>query len=368
MQSRHAASQKHSYIAARDVKSLSNFPSEEYQGLSRIGIHLTDKVINKMIVGAMDNLQPLITTPSIPTPIQFLQNWLPGFVHVITAARKIDQLVGISVIGAWEDEEIVQGIMELTGTSVPYGDYTNTPLSSWNTNWERRTVVRFEEGMFTGNLDAARAARIQVNASSMNRESAALALEIQRNAIGFYGFNNGANRTYGFLNDPGLPAYVTVAAGASTSTLWSRKTFLEINADIRTMAAGIQTNSQDQINAEDTNMTLVVATAVYQYLTVTSDFGISVKDWIKQAYPRMRIVSAPELNGANSNANVAYMYADSINDDSTDDGRAFIQVVPAKFMVEGVQPLVKGTLEGYTNATAGVMCKRPWMIYRASGM
>ena len=54
------------------------------------------------------------------------------------------------ITGSWEDEQIVQGILESTGASQFYSDYTNVPLSSWNTNFNYRTVVRFEEGMKVG--------------------------------------------------------------------------------------------------------------------------------------------------------------------------------------------------------------------------
>ena len=65
---------------------------------------------------AMDALQPTVTTGSVGTPVQFLQNWLPGFVFVVTAARKIDDFIGVMITGAWEDEQIVQGILERTGS------------------------------------------------------------------------------------------------------------------------------------------------------------------------------------------------------------------------------------------------------------
>ena len=45
-----------------------------------------------------------------------------------------------------------------------------------------------------------------------------------------------------------------------------------------------------------------------------------------------------------------------------------IQVVPAKFMALGVEQQSKGFVEDYTNATAGIMVKRPWAVYRASGI
>lgn len=355
-----------SHIPARKVKPLALAMEDvgAYEDLARIGIGLDERFVN----AAMDALEPTITAGSITTPVQFLQNWLPGFVRVVTAARKIDELVGITTAGNWEEEEIVQGVQELTGTSVPYGDYTNVPLSSWNANFERRTVVRFEEGLRVGLLEEARAARIRVDSAAGKRESAALALEIQRNRVGFYGYNNGNNRTYGFLNDPNLPAYVTVATGSGGQTTWASKTFLEITADIRSAISSLRTQSQDVIDPESVDITLAIATSVVDRLTVTSDFGISVRDWLTKTYPRVRVVSAPELNGANGGANVFYLYAENLDDASSDDGKVFMQVVPAKFQALGVQKLVKGYEESYSMATAGILVKRPFAVVRRSGV
>lgn len=369
MNGRKTASKIVSQVSARNVRPLSGFNAEEYQGLSKIGIGLDTGSVRKMMASlAMDAIQPTQTTASVATPIQFLQEWLPGFVFTITAARKIDELVGIMTVGSWEDEQVVQGVLERTGTSVPYGDYTNVPLSSWNTNFNTRTVVRFEEGMRVGVLESARSARMRVDDAGMKRESAALALEIIRNTVGFYGYNNGANNTYGFLNDPGLPAYVVVSNGVSGQPAWSTKTFLEICKDIRGAIVALRTNSQDTIDPEKVDLTLAVATGSVDWLSTTSDFGISVRDWLKQAYPRVRVVSAPQLNDANAGDNVFYLYAEKVDDMSTDGGLVFIQPVPAKFQVLGVQQLAKAYEEDYSNATSGVMCKRPYAVVRYYGI
>lgn len=361
-----------SHIAARQVGAVQMTADDvaDYAALGDLGINFGSQNIKAMANFAMDSgNQADVSTPSITTPVQFLQNWLPGFVKVITAARKIDELVGITTSGSWEDQEIVQGLLEPIGNAVPYGDYTNVPLASWNTNFVRRTVVRFEKGIKVGMLEEARAARIRISTSAEKRASAALALEIQRNLVGFYGFNNGSNLTYGFLNDPGLPAYVTVAAsGTGSSTLWANKTFLQIVADIRVAAAQLQNQSQDTINPEDAEITLALPTVSYQYLSVTSDFGISVRDWINKTYPKMRVVSAPQLNAANGGANVFYMYAENVDDGASDDSRTWVQVVPAKFQALGVEKMAKAYEEDYANATAGVLLKRPYAVVRYSGI
>ena len=361
-----------SSLSPRQVGSVQMSADDvsDYAALGELGINFGAQNIKAMANYAMDSgNQADVSAPSITTPVQFLQNWLPGFVKVITAARKIDELVGISTTGSWEDQEIVQGLLEPIGNAVPYGDYTNVPLASWNTNFVRRTVVRFEKGIKVGMLEEARAARIRISTSAEKRASAALALEIQRNLVGFYGFNSGANLTYGFLNDPGLPAYVTVAAsGTGSSTLWSSKTFLQIVADIRVAAAQLQNQSQDTINPEDMELTLALPTISYQYLSVTSDFGISVRDWLSKTYPKLRVVSAPQLNAANGSANVFYLYAEQVEDGASDDSRTWVQVVPAKFQALGVEKMAKAYEEDYANATAGCLLKRPYAVVRYSGI
>lgn len=363
-------------ITGFDVNKIKHGTAIDYNSLSRnLGINIAPRELAKMVKSAndarqaigMDALQPTVTTGSIVTPIQFLQEWLPGFIDVITQARKIDECVGMVTAGEWHYEEVVQGVKELTGLAQPYGDFTNVPLASWNTNFVYRTIVRFEEGMFVGILQEAIAAEINVNSGASDRESCALALEIARNLVGFYGYNNGLNSTYGLLTDPNLPAYVPFADGASTDPEWSTKDFLEITRDLRTMFSALRTQSGDNINPRDTDTTLILATAVVDYMTTTSNFGETVEKWLKDNYPRCRVVSAPEFDGANGGANVAYLFADKIKDSSTDGGQTFIQVVPAKFKVTGVMKKTKGYEEDYTNATAGILLKRPWAIVRYTG-
>lgn len=361
------------HVSGRDVGSL-HFTAKDIDAnfiadLPMIGVGLDAALVPEMVRGlGFDSLQGLTTTASVTTPVQFLQTWLPGFVQVVTAARKIDMLVGVTTVGAWENEEIVQGVMELTGSATPYNDYSNVPLSSWNNNFERRTVVRFEEGLQVGMVEEARAAAIRVNAAERKRNAAALALEIIRNRVGFYGFNNGANRTYGFLNDPNLPAYVNLPNGAASSPLWSSKTFTEIVADIVSSFKTLRSQSKDVIDPKRAKTVLAIASDVVDYLQTMNSLGTqSVADWLASNYPNCRTESAPELNAANGGANVFYIYAESVEDGSDDGGMTFMQAVPTKFQALGVERKAKSYIEDYANATAGVMCKRPFGVVRRSG-
>lgn len=373
-----------SYISPRNVRpyELKSVTDAAVQELARIGISFDAATVRDQIVAldragafraqGMDaNFAPAATTASMPTPIQFLQSFLPGFVKVMTAARKIDDAIGIKTVGSWEDQEIVQGMVEPAGTVTEYGDFTNIPLQSWNTNFERRTIVRGEMGIAVGLLEEGRASAMRLNSAETKRQGAAVSLEIFRNAVGFYGWNSGNNRTFGLLNDPNLPPMIST----STTAGWPTSTFAGVTGDIRMAVVQLRTQSQDQIDPEKVNLTLLLPTDRVDYLSITTDFGISVRDWITQTYPKMRIVSAPELGGANTTPNPAqnvfYLFAEDIDasiDGSTDGGETFAQLVQTKFMTLGVEKRAKSYVEDYANGTAGVMCKRPWAVVRVTGI
>lgn len=377
------ASKTHSYLGPRNVRpfEMKQVTDSAVRALARIGIVMDSAIVAEQVEKlygaapgtkmAMDAAFPAATTAaSIPTPIQFLQHWLPGFVKVLTAARKIDDLIGIKTVGNWEDAEIVQGIVEPAATATEYGDYTNIPLASWNTNFERRSIVRGEMGIAVGLLEEGRAAAMRLNSAETKRQAATVSLEMMRNAIGFYGWNSGINRTFGFLNDPNLLPYIS----SSTTSGWAGASFQDIIGDIRLLVRTLRVQSQDQIDPEKIDLTLALPTGTVDMLSTTTDFGISVRDWVKQTYPKLRIVSAPELAGANldgSPEDVAYLYAESIEssvDGSSDGGETFTQLVQTKFMTLGVEKRAKSYVEDYANATAGTLCKRPWAVVRMTGI
>ena len=354
--------------AGEPIFAMDSAEVDQYLQLAAVGLGLDAKFVKQAAAWAMDDAQGGVFTASIGTPVQFLQAWLPGFVRAVFAVRKIDELIGITTVGNWHDEEVVQGMLENMGDAVPYGDYSNVPLSSWNVNFERRTIVRFEKGMKVGKLEEARASAMRISTSAEKRTSCSLALDIQRNNVGFSGYNSGADRTYGFLNDPSLPAYVNVATGAASDTKWSTKTLLEIITDLLEAFTALNTQTQGVVDPIVTETTLALPTGIGQYLGTPSSYGYSVMEWLKNTYPKCRPVMAPQLNAANGSANVFYLFADKVDDSASDDSRTWVQAVPAKFQTLGVQNEAKGYIEDYTNATAGAMCKRPYAVVRRSGI
>ena len=353
-----------SYLAPKQVRPYAMDAKTTVNTLDLLGISYNKSALKEMqSFYAMDADIAGVTTPTASTPIQFLQHWLPDVVEVVTAAREIDAIVGRTVAGRWEDEEVVQRILERTGQARPYGDHTDISLSSWNINFEHRDIVRFEEGIQVGVLEELRAGAMNVSSQTEKRTAAAESLAIELNNVGFFGYNATTNRTYGLLNDPNLPAYTTVAVGVSTYTTWATKTYDEICNDIKTAYAALRTKSGNLFKPERDSAVLSIAVACMEYLNTQNQYGITVYDFIKKNYPNTRIESAVQLDGANGGANVFYLAAEKING-----GRVIDQIVQDVFRLVGTEKKSKVFIEDYSNATAGVLVKQPIGVVRYSGI
>ncbi len=347
--------------------SLENYSNVSEKDLATLGVAMDSAVLAELkstSAFAMDAAPALQTTATITNPVQFFQYWAPEAVEIVTAARKIDDIVGRTIAGSFEDEEVVTTILERTGSAHPYTDTANIPTSSWNQNFETRSIVRFEEGLEVGYLESMRASRMRIDTHKEKAAACAESLAIEHNNIGFYGYAGGANKTYGLLNDPNLPAYVTVAEGASSDTSWSTKTFLEITADIITAVSELVNSLAGHFDPLKDAFTLSLALESTQWLNTMNELGTkSVSQWIKETYPNCKIEAAVQLNGANGGSNVFYMHVDKVNGKDT-----IKQYVQDVLRLVGVEKRAKVTIEDYASATAGIIVQQPIGVVRYSGI
>lgn len=315
-------------------------------------------------VAAMDAAEGQ-TAPTIAAGIQFLQTFLPKTIHTVTEARVIDNLIGRTVAGEWHDEELVQPIVEPTGSVTEYSDDADFRLSNFNATFAKRTIVRMEGGLQTGKLEEARVSAMKLRTSAYDAKRAALGLAfaISVNDIGFNGWNNGANYTKGILNEA-LAAYGNFANGAGGSALWANKTYDEICKDFRTAVNALRLQSGSNFDPANDKFTIGVASACVDCLDTQNALGNkSVRQWVKDTYPKSRIVSVPQFDKANGNANVVYFIMDSIAGEPVIDN-----FVVTAMRLLGTERRAKGIREDYTNATAGVLAYHPEGIVRYSGI
>lgn len=318
----------------------------------------------------MDAVEPMNSTPSIAVATQFLQSIMPGLVSRVTSPTKGDELLGVTTVGQWRDDQVVIRTIEHVGAPQRYSDSTPVPLANWNSDNEIRDIITFELGFQVGKLASERASAIMISDADEKRKATALALNKLRNKIALLGYNEG-NRTYGFLNDPGLLPYNVVPLNAAaTSTKWANKDFADLVNDLLAMLNALRVQSLDNVDPETSNITLAVASNARTYLNQMNALGTqSVMQWLKENVPKIRVISLPELDFANAGSSVAVMYAESIKDDmSTDGGATWIQAVQTQFMTVGVKQEVKYYMEDYLNAMAGAICKRPFLVTSWTGI
>lgn len=350
-------------IPAEKVKPYAMDADTTENSLHMLGINWTSQSLRDIKAFAQDALPNTITSQSISNAVQFLQHFLPEQIKVVTQARVADRLLGRDIAGSWEQEEIVATVKEGVGQARPFGDKTNMKSSDWNINFERRTIVRFEEDVEVGALEEARAAAMRINSADEKRMAAAEALAISMNDVAFNGYNSAEVRNYGILNDPYLGAYQSVTAGAAGNT-WDLKSFNEIINDIKAGVAKLRVQSGSNFDPMTDAFVLGIASEKIDYLATPNALSsMSVREWIQQTYPRCRIEAVPQFNNANGGADVFYMIAETIN------GQKVVhQYVQDVLRMVGVERRAKGFAESYSNATAGCLVALPVGIVRYTGI
>jgi hypothetical protein len=351
-------------LGPKEIRGL----AQDESAMQQLGFGVDRSLFSGRRYGMDADLTPTITTPTISTPVQFLQQWLPGVVNVLTQALRSDNIMGTMIVGAWEDEEIVQQTAEWAANANIYGDHTQIPLASYNLNLERRTVVRFEQGVEVTRLEDARASRQQISSIEQKRAATARELNILRNFTSFFGYADGTNRTFGILNDPNLPAYINSPAGGGGNTTFASKTVGERISSLLLLFQALIDNSGTNVDPGTMSTVLTVPSAITTTFQDINDFGISVKAWLNENYPLCRVEIAPEFNGANGGASVMYLMAEDVPDSGTDGGEVITQLVPVRMFLLGSKQGAKSYVEDYTNATAGVLAKRPYAIQRMTGV
>ena len=317
---------------------------------------------------AMDAAPAPITAATIGNLVQFFQYWMPEAIEIITAKRNADALFGRDVMGAWEDEEIVCRTLERVGQVRPYSDVSDVPLVSYNPAFEKRTNVRFELGMQSGKLSDLRAARMLINPDTEKRAAIAQAFAINQNLVAFNGFNSYDASTntdgiacYGGLNDPNLMPYIT----ESSAKTFANCTFDEMVARINLWMTELVIQTKQNANPFADAMTMGIAPTAYNAMVTTmNSLGtMSVMAWFKETYKNCDVIPVIELAGANGADDVAYIIEHNLN------GKPVVrQAITAEMRLLGVEPKLKGTLEGYTSGTAGVFVTQGLGIVRATGV
>lgn len=319
----------------------------------------------KEYLSVMDAAPNPQTAPTAVTPVQFAQYWLTDPIKIITRGRSLDKVVGRTLVGTWDTEQIVATIMERIGQPGLYGDFTKAPLANWNVNFETRDNVRFEMGIEIGKLEKARASQMRLNSYALKRDAMAEAFAILMNNVGWYGYRtDSANfagttkKVYGLLNDPNITAVPNLGTADWAADSVTMDTIV---SDIQSIVTTAVANLKGNYDPETDSATLALPITQFVQLGKINTYGISARDWLAKTYPKIRVVSCAELVGALSSTDVALFIVDKVVGDTT-----VQQMVTSALRLVGVQPNAKGSYEVYSCSTAGTLVRYPlgYSVYK----
>lgn len=301
-------------------------------------------------------------------PGYFLRTQGEGVVLGVTAPTVIAKMTGKIQAGRWEDDSFIQAFVERTGIPVEYGDYTAGSSSNILINWAVANTVRFEIDAQVGILEQGRISRTRIDLASEKRAACAMILNQAANTVGLYGYQKGANYTYGLLTAPNLNPYMAIPDNADGSKGLVNGDWADNIAQLLTMITELVTQSSLLINPYKTKMILAVPTSQWNFLYHTNSYNISVRRWLTDNFEAgIEVIGVIQLEGADAGDDAIYLYPEIVNSaGSTAVKNTFWNIVEAEFMGVGIHVQGKNTTEYYSNCIAGVMCPYPFAVVRGS--
>lgn len=265
---------------------------------------------------AMDAQPTLITNPNIGIPA-FLANILaPKQIRVLTTPTKAAEIYGEQKLGTWTTLTSQFPVVEATGEVSSYGDYNNNGSVGSNYNWVPRESYHFQTVTQYGDRETEMFGQADIDYVSGLNYSSALVLTKFMNQMYFFGVSGLQN--FGGLNDPSLLAPITPTTKAAGGTTWAVAIAVEVFNDVLalyTQLQGVQLQGLAEID-QNTPMTLSLSPTVSPNLGKVTQYTLApVRQAIKEAFPNMRIVTAPEY--ATVAGQLMQLKVDEIDGDET---------------------------------------------------
>lgn len=243
---------------------------------------------------AMDTQPTMVTTPSVGIPLLFASIVDPEVIRVLfTPMRAVEIMGGEAQKGSWIDQVIYFPMVEPTGQVATYGDYSMNGAVDANANWTPRQPYHWQAFKRYGEKQLARYGAAGLNYAGELDMAMALTFAKFANKAYFYGISGLTN--YGLLNDPSLTSAVSPLTKAITTdgVRWTYATVVEQFNDVMKLYGQLVTQMGGNVEMTDT-MVLAVSTTLQPKFLKTNDFGVTMEDMLKRAFPNLTIKAAPE--------------------------------------------------------------------------
>ena len=302
---------------------------------------------------ACDAQPTLITTSNSGIPA-FLSTYIdPKLIEVLVSPMKAAEIVGDETKkGDWTTETAMFPVVESTGVTSAYGDYSESGNAGVNSNFPQRQSFHYQVMTQWGERELERAGLARIDWANRVNIASALTLNKYQNKTYFFGVSGLQN--YGLLNDPSLSAAISPTTKTAGGTSWANATAQEINADIQKLYKQLQTQANGLVEL-DTKMTLAISPISEVYLTKTTDFNVNVADILKKNFPNLTIKTAPEYSTVSGE--LAQLIVDDMEGQRTA-SCGFTEKMRAHPIVVGASSFKQKKSQG----TWGTVIFRPFLI------
>jgi len=247
---------------------------------------------------AMDAQPALITTSNAGIPA-FLSTYVdPKLIEILVSPMKAAEVVGGEVKkGDWTTETAMFPVVESTGETSSYGDYSENGSVGVNSNFPQRQSYHYQVMTQWGERELERAGLARIDWANRMNIASVLTLNKFQNKTYFFGVAGLQN--YGLLNDPNLSAAIVPTTKVAGGTGWAGATGLEVVADIAKLYKQAQTQAGGQIDLS-TKMTLAMSPVAEAdgMIKPSLYMNTNVREYLKTLYPNMTIKTAPEYTTA----------------------------------------------------------------------
>lgn len=243
---------------------------------------------------ALDAQPGLVTSPNAGVLLSAVSIIDPEVIRVLfTPMRAAEIMGGEAQKGSWIDQVAYFPVAESIGQVATYGDYSNNGNVDANASWNYRQPYTWQAFKRYGEQTLERWGAAGLNYAAELDTGLALTFSKFSNKTYFKGVSGLVN--YGLLNDPSLITPISPKTKAITTdgVRWTYATAVEIFNDVKALYSKLVTQMGGNVEMTDA-MTLVISTTMQPYMITTNDFGITVEDMLKKAFPNLTIKAAPE--------------------------------------------------------------------------
>ncbi|NJJ92906.1 hypothetical protein [Proteus mirabilis] len=234
---------------------------------------------------AMDS--ELVTTPNAGVLSLFTTYVDPKLIETLVTPMRMAEIFGETKKGDWTTQTAHFPVIESTGETSSYGDYSNNGQAGVNVNWPMRQPYHYQTIIRLGEKEMAMAGAAKIDWSSRKQIAAALTLNKFQNKSYIYGIDGLQN--YGILNDPDSLPNVT-------STPWGAMDGQGVYDSIQgKLYSELIKQTNGHVEAS-TPMVLLLSPKNEVNLHKTNQYNVNVYDQLNKNFPNLEIRSIPEFS------------------------------------------------------------------------